>query len=290
MKWQGRRKSTNVEDRRTMSAPKKMALGGGLGAVLLMVVGQLLGVDISGLAGLLEAGGANAGASSGAQGQGRELSEADKMWGEFSQVVLADTEDVWNELFGDGRYREPGLVLFSGEVRSACGVQDSAVGPFYCPADSKVYFDTGFFEDLRTRYGAAGDFAPAYVIAHEVGHHIQNLLGTSSEVRKLQQKASKTKANELSVRLELQADFYAGVFAHHAHRIFNSLEPGDIEEALAAANAIGDDTLQRRSGGSIRPDLFTHGTSEQRQRWFYRGYETGDPQAGDTFSVSASEL
>ena len=252
------------------------------------MAGQFLGVDISSLLGSLPGG--DVGASGSTQTTGAPRSAAEEERAEFSKTVLAATEDVWNQLLGDGRYREPTLNFFSGRVQSGCGVQESAVGPFYCPPDFGVYIDLEFFQELKTRYGAGGDFAPAYVIAHEVGHHLQNILGTSSEVRRLQQRASKTEANELSVRLELQADFYAGVWAHHEQRMFDSLEPGDIEEALTAANAIGDDTLQRRSGGSIRPDLFTHGTSEQRKRWFFKGYETGDPNAGDTFSVPASQL
>jgi predicted metalloprotease len=203
----------------------------------------------------------------------------------FVKVVLADTEDVWNKLFQQNgrKYEEPTLVLFRGRVESACGLADAAVGPFYCPADRKVYVDLQFFEELKQKLGAPGDFAQAYVIAHEVGHHVQNLLGTSDWVHEQRERLSKTQYNQLSVRLELQADFYAGVWAHHAQRLQNILETGDIEEAMRAAEAIGDDRLQRQAQGYVVPDSFTHGTSEQRARWFRLGLQTGDMRRGDTF-------
>jgi predicted metalloprotease len=201
-------------------------------------------------------------------------------------VVLKDTEDVWNKLFADqgADYQEPGLILFSGSDQSGCGYASSATGPFYCPLDSKVYIDLSFYDQLQSRFGAPGDFAMAYVIAHEVGHHVQNLMGISGKVHQAQQGMSKRQANELSVKLELQADFFAGVWAHHADRMKNILEEGDIEEALNAANAIGDDRLQMESQGHVVPDAFTHGTSEQRMYWFKRGFETGDINQGDTFA------
>ena len=208
--------------------------------------------------------------------------------GHFVSVVLADTEDVWNKLFADAgsNYKEPTLVLFSGAVHSACGSASSATGPFYCPGDEKVYIDLSFYDELQTKFGAPGDFAMAYVVAHEVGHHIQNILGTSNKLDRARGRVSQEEYNQLSVRLELQADFYAGVWAHHAQRMKNILEEGDIKEALNAANAIGDDRLQQQSQGRVVPDAFTHGTSAQRMRWFKKGYETGDINQGDTFSAS----
>jgi predicted metalloprotease len=200
--------------------------------------------------------------------------------------VLKDTEDVWGELFASmGKtYQAPRLILFTGQVESACGSASSAVGPFYCPGDAQVYLDTEFFDDLHRRFGAPGDFAEAYVIAHEVGHHVQNLLGVSGRVQSLRRQMGEAEANRLSVRLELQADFFAGVWAHHAQAAKQILEAGDIEEALSAATAIGDDRLQRQARGTVTPDAFTHGTSEQRMRWFRRGFESGDPNACDTFA------
>lgn len=201
----------------------------------------------------------------------------------FTKVVLADTEDVWNQLMPN--YREPVLVLFSGQVESACGMASSASGPFYCPADEKVYIDLSFYEDLKNQLGAGGDFAQAYVIAHEVGHHVQHLLGITDKVHNLRGQVSEEEYNQLSVKLELQADFLAGVWAHHAQQTKNIIEPGDFEEALNAANAIGDDRLQQQSRGYVTPDSFTHGTSEQRMRWFRKGFETGDLAQGDTFGA-----
>ena len=207
--------------------------------------------------------------------------------GRFASVVLADTEDVWSKLFAQmgEQYQEPVLVLFTDQTQSGCGFAGSATGPFYCPADEKVYIDLSFNVELKNRFGAPGDFAQAYVIAHEVGHHVQNLMGITDKVDQMRGRISQAEYNRLSVRLELQADFLAGVWAHHAQKLNNILDPGDIEEALNAANAIGDDRLQQQSGGSVVPDAFTHGTSEQRMRWFKKGFETGDINQGDTFSA-----
>jgi predicted metalloprotease len=209
----------------------------------------------------------------------------------FVGVVLADTEDVWNRLFQQqgSQYQEPKLVLFSGQVRSACGFASAASGPFYCPADRNVYIDLVFYKELKQRFGAPGDFAQAYVIAHEVGHHVQNLLGISEKVQAMRGRVSEAQYNQYSVRLELQADYFAGVWAHHAQRM-NILEQGDLEEAMRAANAIGDDTLQKQAQGHVVPDSFTHGTSEQRMRWFMKGFKSGKLEQGDTFSVDEGDL
>ena len=285
MKWQGRRGSGNVEDRRGMGG-RGMAVGGvggGVGIIILLVV-LLLGGDPSAV--LDQTGGGSLGSGSG-------LTQAQQdQAAQFASVVLADTEDVWHQQFREmGRtYRDPRMVLFTGYVNSACGGASSQVGPFYCPADQKVYIDLAFFDELSRKYGASGDFAQAYVIAHEVGHHIQNLLGISDAVHSRQQRVSQKEANELSVRLELQADFLAGVWAHYAQRTLNVLEPGDLQEALRAATAIGDDTLQKEAQGYVVPDSFTHGTSAQRARWFKLGYETGDLARGDTFGTSWGDL
>lgn len=281
MRWQGRRASENVEDRRRSGAP--MAVGGGLGVIVLAVVVALLGGDPQQV--LRQAAGP---AVQPGGDQVVELPPDEVQRGEFAKVVLADTEDVWNRLFAEQgrRYREPTLVLFSGEVDSACGFAQAATGPFYCPADSKLYLDTTFFNQLDEQLGAPGDLACAYVIAHEVGHHVQNLLGMMERMEQARRTRSREEYNEMSVRLELQADFFAGVALHHAHRMKNIIEPGDVEEALRAAAAIGDDTLQRRSGGAVVPESFTHGTSEQRLRWFRLGLETGDVNQGDTFSAT----
>jgi predicted metalloprotease len=221
-----------------------------------------------------------------------QINPAEDELSQFVSVVLADTEEVWSELFRrrGGVYRKPTLVLFSGTVRSACGFQNAATGPFYCPSDQQVYIDLSFFEEMNQRLGAPGDFAQAYVIAHEVGHHVQNLLGTSDRVHEAGERVSKAENNRLSVRLELQADFYAGVWAHHAQQNWQILEEGDIEEAMNAANAIGDDRLQQQARGYVVPESFTHGTSEQRTRWFIRGLRTGDMDQGDTFAVRYDEL
>lgn len=283
MKWQGRRQSGNLDDRRGMSGKGKLAAGGGLIAVVVILLQIFGGETGQNLAPILEQVNQSQSVSSGEQ---RELTEEEKEMGDFMNAVLVDTEDIWNRLFrenGLGDYKEPTMVLFTDAVRSGCGNASSAVGPFYCPADQKVYMDLAFFEELKTRFGAkGGDFAIAYVTAHEIGHHIQTILGTSGKVRQLQQQSNSTRSNQLSVAQELQADFYAGVWAYHNK---DYLEEGDIEEALSAANAVGDDAIQRKTQGSVTPDSFTHGTSEQRMEWFMKGYRTGDMTQGDTFSA-----
>ena len=282
MRWKGRRQSDNVEDRRGAGVPGGgLALGGG-GAILVLIVALLFGVDPRQLLEQLPQGG-----MADVPSAGGVAPPVDDEMSQFVAVVLAETEDVWNAQFrAMGQdYVEPHLVLFSGRVQSACGLADAAVGPFYCPGDSQVYIDLSFFEELRRRFHAPGDFAEAYVIAHEVGHHVQNLLGISEQVTRAQQRLSEADANALSVRLELQADFLAGMWAHYAERA-QLLEEGDVEEALRAATAIGDDALQRQAQGYVVPDSFTHGTSEQRVRWFRLGYETGDLARGDTFRAA----
>lgn len=284
MKWQGRRQSGNLEDRRGMSNKGKLAAGGGVIAVVVILLQLFGGETGQNLAPILEQ--VNQSQSATSSGEQRELTAQEKEIGAFMSTVLADTEDVWNRVFREnniGDYKEPTLVLFTDAVRSGCGNASAATGPFYCPADQKLYMDMAFFDELRTRFGAkGGDFAIAYVTAHEIGHHIQTLLGTSSKVRQLQQQTNQTRANELSVAQELQADFYAGVWAHHNQKY---LEAGDIDEALSAAQAVGDDAIQRRTQGSVNPDSFTHGTSQQRKEWFMKGYNTGDIRQGDTFSA-----
>lgn len=281
MRWRSGRRSRNVDDRRGRKVRRGVA-GGGIGTIALILVALYLGVDPTFLLGGLE----NTGGRVSPAPQQPRL-QADGSTADFVSVVLADTEDTWNSIFsGSGRdYREPTLVLFTDAVQSRCGFASAAVGPFYCPADQQIYLDLGFFEELHDRFGAPGDFAQAYVIAHEVGHHVQNLLGLSEEVRKRQARLSKPDANELSVRLELQADCMSGVWARTADRARSILEAGDIEEGLNAAAAIGDDRLQQQSRGYVVPDSFTHGSSEQRVRWFKRGLESGDVATCDTFSV-----
>jgi predicted metalloprotease len=288
--WQGRRGSSNVEDRRGMGMPGGggLALGGGCGTLLLILVALFLGVDPSMLLGGGESAPPDQGPAYRAERPTGPTAAQDDEQKQFVSVVLADTEDVWNELFRqqlNRNYQEPTLVLFDGSVRSGCGMASEAVGPFYCPADQKLYLDFSFFRQLRSRLGAPGDFAQAYVIAHEVGHHVQNQLGITSKVDAMRGRVSEREYNQLSVRLELQADYYAGVWAHHAQRTKSILEPGDIEEALGAASAVGDDKLQEQGRGYVVPDSFTHGTSEQRSRWFRKGFETGDVRQGDTFNT-----
>lgn len=284
MKWQGRRQSGNVEDRRGMGNKGKLVAGGGVVAVVVILLQLFGGETGQQLAPLVEEIGK--GQSTTQPTQQRELTNEEKVMGNFMGTVLADTEDVWNRLFREnnlGDYKEPTMVLFTDAVSSRCGNASSASGPFYCPGDQKVYMDLAFFDELKTRFGTkGGDFAIAYVTAHEIGHHIQTLLGTSQKVRQLQQQASKIEANRLSVAQELQADFYAGVWAHHNRKY---LQAGDIEEAMSAANAVGDDAIQRRTRGNVNSDSFTHGTSEQRMQWFMKGYNTGDMRNGDTFSA-----
>ena len=277
MKWRGRRQSDNVEDRRGTSTKGKLIAGGGIIGVIFVIAQFILSDGDVSVLNQFEDNTANTTES-------RELTAEEKELGDFTATVLADTEDTWNEIFSENnrQYREPGLVLFSDAVQTACGGASAASGPFYCPGDQKVYMDLTFFEELRKRFGArGGDFAIAYVMAHEVGHHVQNLLGTASKVRQLQQQGNQTEANELSVALELQADFYAGVWAYYNDKY---LQEGDIEEALSAANAVGDDAIQKRTSGRVNPDSFTHGTSEQRKKWFMKGYRSGDINQGDTFS------
>lgn len=277
MKWRTGRRSTNVEDRRGRGISPGIA-GGGIGVVVLALVAMFFGVD-PGV--VLQQ------TAEPTPGPGAEAAAPppDDEQAQFVSAVLADTEDTWNAIFrqvGD-TYREPGLVLFTQAVQSACGTANSAVGPFYCPLDQKVYIDLSFYRDLQQQLNAPGDFAQAYVIAHEVGHHVQTLLGISDRVRAASQRASQTEANQLSVRQELQADCFAGIWANRAQRERQMLEPGDIDEALTAASAIGDDRLQRQSQGYVVPESFTHGTAAQRSRWFRRGYESGALRDCDTF-------
>jgi predicted metalloprotease len=281
MRWMGRRQSGNVEDRRGIGGGM-IAVGGGVGAVIIALIVLFLGGDPGTIL--------NPGQNSYIPGSPVATTVAaqnDEMK-QFVSVVLADTEDMWTQQFQEmGRtYRPPTLVLFSGTVQTGSGMATSATGPFYSPADQKVYIDLSFYQELRDRFQAPGDFAQAYVIAHEVGHHVQNLLGTLDQVSAEEQRVSEEEANDLSVRLELQADFFAGMWAHYAQTILGVLEAGDIEEALTAASAIGDDRIQMQAEGYVTPDTFTHGTSEQRSRWFKLGYETGDISQGDTFSAN----
>ena len=277
MRWKSGRRSTNVEDRRGRRAVRRGVQIGGGTAILALLISLLLGQDPAAV--LQQLGGGQA-----AQGPAPANAAQDEA-ADFVSVVLADTEDTWRALFAaaGGRYVEPRLVLFSDAVQSACGYNTAATGPFYCPGDQTVYLDLSFLRELQ-RFGAHGDFAVAYVIAHEVGHHIQRLAGTEQQVRDLQRRGSRQQANRLSVMMELQADCYAGVWAHHGHRQRNILEEGDVEEGLNAAAAVGDDRLQRMAGQRIQPEAFTHGSSEQRAAWFRRGLETGDYNQCDTFS------
>jgi predicted metalloprotease len=278
MKWLGGRESSNVDDRRGMSAGGGVAIGGGIIGVIYLIFQLLTG---------------NGGGGDSSQmqypGQTVEMTEeqkaADDQRAKFVKVVLGYTEDVWGELFRQQgqQYQEPKLVLFRNSAQSACGFASSATGPFYCPSDQEVYIDLSFYEELQDRFKAPGDFAEAYVIAHEVGHHIQKLLGISDKMENLRQQLSEGEYNKYSVMLELQADFYAGVWAHHAQQMKNILDPDDINEALNAANAIGDDKLQKETQGYVVPESFTHGTSQQRMYWFKKGFETGDMKQGDTF-------
>jgi len=279
MRWRGGRESDNVEDRRGLRAAPALA-GGGIGTVVLMLVAWYFGIDPSFLL--------PSGPSGGSPQQQAQLSPAEEQARQFVSVVLADTEDTWRALFRQmgGTYQDPKLVLFSGAVQSACGFAQSAVGPFYCPGDHKVYLDLGFFDELQQRFRAPGDFARAYVIAHEIGHHVQNLLGVSDKVESLRRGASAADGNALSVRLELQADCFAGVWAYHANRSRQILETGDVEAGLNAASAIGDDRLQMRTRGYVAPDSFTHGSSAQRVRWFKRGIASGDLRQCDTFNAA----
>lgn len=276
MKWSGRRGSANVEDRRGMGGGT--LVGGGVGGILILLLVTLLGGNPADILGNMTGSSSQQSAYQGTA-QEEELAQ-------FVSVVLADTEEVWEELFREKgiQYKDPVLVLYSGSVSSACGRATSAVGPFYCPGDQKLYIDLSFYEELQRTFKAPGDFAMAYVVAHEVGHHVQTLLGTSAQMDALRQKLNETEYNRMQVRMELQADYFAGVWAHHAEDM-EVLEAGDIDEALTAANAIGDDTLQKQAQGYAVPDSFTHGTSEQRKRWFQKGYESGTIEGGDTFNA-----
>ena len=279
MKWFGRRGSSNVDDRRGLSGGGLAAGGGILGVVVYLLYSLLGGGDIdpSQLQNMLP------------QGQQQQLTAEeqakDDERAQFVKVVLAETEDVWNGIFAEQgqAYAEPILVLYRGQVQSGCGGASAATGPFYCPLDKKLYIDLSFYQELQDKYSAPGDFAMAYVVAHEVGHHVQQLLGTAGKVHRLRQQLSDTEYNRYSVMLELQADFYAGLWAHHTQKRTQILEPGDVEEAMNAASAIGDDRLQKQSSGRVVPDAFTHGTSAQRMFWFKRGWETGDVKKGNTF-------
>lgn len=323
MRWRGGRRSENVEDRRGQRSsrggfrfpfptgnrtggtriPVRRGGIGGIGLIIIVVLVLLFGGNLGSLlqqAPVNAPSGDNPGTQnfpqmpdiSGRTNQQPQSSPTQRPTGNddlaaFISVVLADTEDTWNSLFAqfNQNYREPKLVLFEGVVRSACGTAQAAVGPFYCPSDQKVYIDLSFYRDLRDRFGAPGDFAQAYVIAHEVGHHVQTLLGISERVRAAQSGAGQAQANAIQVRMELQADCLAGVWAHHADKSRNILEEGDVEEAMNAAEAIGDDRIQRRTQGHVVPDAFTHGTSEQRRRWFTRGLQTGNMRECDTFNI-----
>jgi predicted metalloprotease len=279
MRWQGRRESQNVEDRRGIRFGR--AGGIGLGTIVLALVAAYFGVDPS-----VVLQGVPPAEQQGEQQPYQESPEEAQLR-QFVSVVLADTEDAWGALFAEAgqTYEQPALVLFSGAVQSACGAAQAAVGPFYCPADRKVYIDLSFYQELHSRFGAPGDFAQAYVVAHEVGHHVQTLLGISERTMAARQRASAEEANALSVRQELQADCFAGIWAHNADRSRQLLEAGDIEEGLNAAAAIGDDRLQKQSRGYVSPESFTHGSSEQRVRWFERGFESGTMEACDTFAT-----
>ena len=277
MKWLGRRESSNVDDRRSSSGGK-FFVGGTIG-VIIFVIKFFMDGDPTQLIQQIDQ-------------QNTQTTEVvndslDNTMAKFVAVVLADNEDVWNKIFTENglQYQEPKLVLFRGATESGCGNASSSIGPFYCPADKRVYIDLSFMDELKTRFGAqGGDFALAYVIGHEVGHHVQNLLGTSAKTEELQAQSSQTKANKLSVALELQADFYAGVWTYHNQQMKNILEQGDIEEALSAASAVGDDAIQQKTQGTIVPDAFTHGSSAERMYWFKRGYQTGDIRKGNTFA------
>ncbi len=297
MRWKGGRKSSNIEDRRGQS----VGIGGGSGSGLLSFIPMLVRSKtgrIMLLIGVVVFFGSRmmgfdllpfllGGGSSTVSSEPRELTPADKEMGEFVAAVLADTEDTWQALFRKqgGVYREPTLVLFTGRVNSACGMASAAVGPFYCPGDQKLYLDLSFFRDLKQRHGAPGDFAQAYVIAHEVGHHVQTLIGVSDQVRQAGRGRSKAEVNALSVKQELQADCFAGLWGHAANTERQLLDPGDLEEALTAATAIGDDRLQKEAGRGVVPDSFTHGSSAQRVKWFRRGFESGDINSCDTFTL-----
>ncbi|KYG59846.1 zinc metallopeptidase [Planococcus maritimus] len=278
MKWKGRAGSKNVEDRRGRGVGGPVLAGGGIGGLLIVLLITFLGGDPGAILG-----GEGGGDSS---SEPYVASEREEELADFVSVVLADTEEVWSEVFAEEgmEYVEPTLVLFSESVQSACGMAGAATGPFYCPADSKLYIDLSFYDELERQFNAPGDFAMAYVVAHEVGHHVQNLLGVLGDVQQARNQLSETEYNQLQVRLELQADYLSGVWAHHAQGM-GYLEEGDLEEALTAASAVGDDTIQKRTRGYAVPESFTHGTSEQRKEWFYKGFQAGDLNSGNTFDA-----
>ncbi|MNQ14396.1 putative neutral zinc metallopeptidase [compost metagenome] len=283
MKWIGRRQSDNVEDRRGMSSGGKTIVGGGIIGIIILLLNLFGGENAQMLTPILE----QMNQGQGAPTEQRQLTTKELEEQQFIKTVLADNEDVWGKIFQENnmQFENPRLVLFSGRVETACGMASSASGPFYCPGDQKVYMDLAFFEELKTRFGAkGGDFATAYVIAHEIGHHVQTLLGTSNKMRQMQEGKSQAEANKLSVALELQADFYAGVWTHYNQKMNDILDEGDIDEALSAAHAVGDDAIQSKIQGHIVPESFTHGTSEQRKYWFMKGYKTGDINQGNTFA------
>ncbi len=283
MKWQGREQSSNVDDRRG-GGGRKLAVGGGLVGIIFAIIVTFVTKDPTMLIQAVQQQ-----ASQPTNEMSAEQKQQSEEMTEFVSVVLKDTEDVWMKVFREKlgkEYVKPTLVIFNETVESGCGNASSATGPFYCPADQKIYIDLSFFKDLKERFKAPGDFACAYVIAHEVGHHVQNLLGTSGEVDKMRRQLSEVEYNKLSVMLELQADFYSGVWANQANEMKNIIESGDVEEALNAANAIGDDRLQREAQGRVVPDAFTHGTSAQRMKWFKKGFSTGNLDEGDTFSAT----
>ncbi|MCZ8536989.1 zinc metallopeptidase [Paenisporosarcina quisquiliarum] len=279
MKWRGRGQSANVEDRRGMGAGGIGIAGGGIGLVIVIIMTLLGGGGPGDILNSIQGTDTN-------QAGTYEETEQEKELADFVSVVLADTETVWSELFKEAgtEYQEPVMVLYNGQVQSACGAAGSSVGPFYCPGDYKLYIDLSFYEELNKKFQAPGDFAMAYVVAHEVGHHVQTLLGTNKEVMALRNKMSEEEFNQYLIRLELQADYYAGVFAHYAEGE-GYLEVGDIEEAITAASAVGDDNIQKKTQGYVVPESFTHGTSEQRMRWFKKGYEAGTIEDGDTFKA-----
>jgi predicted metalloprotease len=280
MRWQGRRKSSNVEDRRGLSS--KGMVSGGLGTIAVVVIVLLLGGDPSDVLQNITTNNQTTRSSNYVE------TERDKELAQFVSVVLAETENVWQNVFEKegNQYIKPKLVLYSGSVESACGFSSAATGPFYCPGDEKVYIDLSFYDELQNKFKAPGDFAMAYVIAHEVGHHIQNLLGISGQVSELRNQLSQEEYNKYSVRLELQADFLAGVWAHYEEQLGDVIEIGDIDEALTAASSVGDDNIQKEMQGYVVPESFTHGTSAQRKKWFYKGYKSGDLKDGDTFNTT----
>ena len=283
MKWIGRRQSDNVNDRRGMSGGGKTLLGGGVIGIVILLLNTFGGENGQMIGNILEQTQGQQAVST----EQRALTPEEIKEGEFVKTLMADNEDIWTKIFEENNltFEAPKLTLFSGQVQTACGGASSASGPFYCPSDKTIYMDMTFFEELRTKFGAeGGDFAVAYVLAHEFGHHIQTILGTSAKVRQLQESRNETEGNKLSVALELQADFYAGLWTHYNEKQNAILEPGDIEEALSAANAVGDDAIQKKMQGQVVPDSFTHGTSEQRMYWFNKGFKSGDFKKGNTFA------